>query len=429
MATTGNLDNKPVLVSEMRGYVGNISAHARGGNTLKATKTGAMVSVDDAYAGSLLKLTAYGNSIQDGTPTPDAPVEIKSVAGIGAHTSGKNLFCAAGITKTNHGISYIYDGTGAVKLSGTSNSTSGVAITDFISSHQTIELEPGSHTLSITQTSGNVKAQIYDANTVTSIGSTTTSQTFRVNANRTVVVRAQVDNGVTIDETVYIQLEKGSTATAWEPAGGSYSPLTLVDSDGNAHELRSLPDGTRDELVINADGSGTVLERVGSIVFDGSSGAQAYSSSIDNVFYGIVETAGTGEMLSMLPRNACRASQYVAVDKSFSEIGNGECTIRYNSSGSLLFYYRNNSISSASDMLTFLQANPMDIKYRKRVDGVYHIPAINMPALPDLVSNCWLSATDANGDAIPCEVGIEYRRDINKVIEDIETAIADIVSA
>ena len=59
----------------------------------------------------------------------------------------------------------------------------------------------------------------------------------------------------------------------------------------------------------------------------------------------------------------------------------------------------------------------------------YHIPAINMPALPDLVSNCWLSATDANGAAILCEIGVEYRRDINKVIEDIETAIADIVSA
>ena len=124
MATLGNLENKPVLVSEMRKYVGDISAHARGGNTLKATKTGAIVNVDDAYAGALLKLTAYGNSVQNGTPTPDAPVEIKSVAGVKAVTAGKNLLDVSNyVGRTNIGLTYSY-ADGAIRVSGTSTGTS-----------------------------------------------------------------------------------------------------------------------------------------------------------------------------------------------------------------------------------------------------------------------------------------------------------------
>lgn len=51
-----------------------------------------------------------------------------------------------------------------------------------------------------------------------------------------------------------VQLEPGSTATAYEPPAVTETPLPEV-------ELRSLPDGTRDELVIGADGACEVERR------------------------------------------------------------------------------------------------------------------------------------------------------------------------
>ena len=57
-----------------------------------------------------------------------------------------------------------------------------------------------------------------------------------------------------IDQVTNIQLELGSTATAYEPPNITTTPLPEV-------ELRSLPSGTCDELVINADGTATVERR------------------------------------------------------------------------------------------------------------------------------------------------------------------------
>lgn len=45
-------------------------------NVLVGTETGNPIAVDDAFSAPLCGLTVYGNSTQDGTPTPDAPVPI-----------------------------------------------------------------------------------------------------------------------------------------------------------------------------------------------------------------------------------------------------------------------------------------------------------------------------------------------------------------
>ena len=56
---------------------------------------------------------------------------------------------------------------------------------------------------------------------------------------------------------VYVQLELGSTATDYEPPQVTTTP---IDLDG--HSLRSLPDGTCDELVIEEDGSAYIDKKV-----------------------------------------------------------------------------------------------------------------------------------------------------------------------
>lgn len=64
-------------------------------NVLVGSETGNPIDVDDAFAAPLCGLTVYGRSTQDGTPTPDAPVPIVSAGDSGSvavKVTGKNLF-------------------------------------------------------------------------------------------------------------------------------------------------------------------------------------------------------------------------------------------------------------------------------------------------------------------------------------------------
>ena len=81
-----------------------ISAVKARQNILIGTETGNPLSVDDAFATPLCGLTVYGKSTQDGTPTPDAPVPIVSAGdggSVAVKVTGKNLldFLHAEITK------------------------------------------------------------------------------------------------------------------------------------------------------------------------------------------------------------------------------------------------------------------------------------------------------------------------------------------
>ena len=70
-----------------------ISAVKARQNVLTGSELGNPLSVDDAFAAPLCGLTVYGQSTQDGTPTPDAPVPIVSAGDGGSLTvkvTGKN---------------------------------------------------------------------------------------------------------------------------------------------------------------------------------------------------------------------------------------------------------------------------------------------------------------------------------------------------
>lgn len=57
-----------------------------------ASDTGKALSIPDSSESVLKGLTAYGESTQDGTPTPDSPVEIESIENPVISIYGKNLF-------------------------------------------------------------------------------------------------------------------------------------------------------------------------------------------------------------------------------------------------------------------------------------------------------------------------------------------------
>lgn len=170
--------------------------------------------------------------IVDGTEAPDCFTPCASITSVQPEklvTAGKNLLPTAGIT---------YVG--------------GNNVTEYV------DLLPGTYTISA---QGGPFGQIIvrgDDGTDYSIANYNTSNgTFTLNRSTRVRFLFWIKNAT----WVFVsnpQLELGSTATAYEPPSVTTTPLPDV-------ELRSLPNGTADELVIKADGTCEVERRTGYI--------------------------------------------------------------------------------------------------------------------------------------------------------------------
>ena len=122
-------------------------------------------------------------------------------------------------------------------------------------------------TLTLT-VNGATNAQVYiefpdKSNTII----TNTSKSFVVPEDvSAVTLGVMVSSGMTADnETIYVQLELGSQATPYEPPHVTTAPVDL-----SGHQLRSLPDGTRDVLSVDGSGACKIEQQVGAVTFDGN---------------------------------------------------------------------------------------------------------------------------------------------------------------
>ena len=155
------------------------------------------IDINDA---KLTNIIIRGNSTQDGTPTPDSPIEIKSVG-----DKTKNLFKVDyKYTKAAYGIYVDYNDDGSIYIHGTA--TKNVS-------------------LYLTQTAFTLKAGTYTINSPTSDSLTYVlpgykTSTFKLTEDMTATgVYINIKDGTTIDTVYYPQLEEGETSTSYEPYG------------------------------------------------------------------------------------------------------------------------------------------------------------------------------------------------------------------
>lgn len=105
-------------VSELKGDIAAVSAVC---GTLENTEDGTVIQLTDCAERPLKGLRIFGRTVQDGTPTPEAPVELASVGdsgGIVTTVAGKNLANVSG-TFTSNGITHTVDATGQITSVGT----------------------------------------------------------------------------------------------------------------------------------------------------------------------------------------------------------------------------------------------------------------------------------------------------------------------
>lgn len=105
-----------------------------------ATKTvsSKIISVSDSSSKPFKGLKLFGNTTQDGTPTPDAPIDLVNTGNngtIGISVYGKNLltYPYKETTKIMYGVNYIVNEDGTINIDGTSSSYSTFILNENIS--------------------------------------------------------------------------------------------------------------------------------------------------------------------------------------------------------------------------------------------------------------------------------------------------------
>ena len=274
------------------------------------TKGGEIVNNESSYTLNnavdypLLGLNLYGKSTQDGVPTPDAPVDIVSVGdggSVSVQVCGKNLFDYKKLSnEVSNGVTFTNNNDGSFTVSGNKTNSAALSVAAYKYSHKEslqIISSPGTYTISgvpkdygkglyfyvnfyygkITKygflsTSGN------RTNTVTEDMFT---EDFHIDIGFYSAPNYECNNG-----TFYPQLEKGSTATDFEPYKGNIASITsalplcgIPVSEGGNYTDGNGQQWVCDELIYNADGSGKIIKRLGSFTIDGTEKFKTYDST------------------------------------------------------------------------------------------------------------------------------------------------------
>lgn len=195
----------------------------------------------DSDNGKIMDMMIYGKSSQDGTPTPENPVEIKSVVNPTVKIVGKNLVQPLMPTTTVDGVTVTNNGDGTYTLNGTATGNATFRL-DQLSYAGTGNLNKykGTYTLSRSDTSYEARVMQHDTwklASFLSIGSK--KDTKEINLDNYFIF-ISVSKGKTYNNVlVDLQFEVGSTATSYEPYHEQTVtlPYTLnaipVESGGN----------------------------------------------------------------------------------------------------------------------------------------------------------------------------------------------------
>ena len=220
-----------------------------------ASDTGKAISIPDSSESVLKGLTAYGESTQDGTPTPDSPVEIVSVENPTITIAGKNLLNLQdrADAKPEGDFAITKYDTGNVIYRGFAHSGYYQEIEEYKS-----DVTVDENTVTFTQKvngygigyvvkccpntnycfSGKISCNVFCAIFIDKDGnkiSTDFNIKFTTPQNARYVILSFSNNGTTGTYTITNpQLEIGSAATSYEPYNGEQTvtvPYTFAEGD------------------------------------------------------------------------------------------------------------------------------------------------------------------------------------------------------
>ena len=214
---------------------------------------GTNLTLDDTRVGKI-KSTLKGNTSQSGTPTPTSPIPINVVSGDNEiEVCGKNLLPNNQTAQTINGITFTINSDKSVSLSGTATSITDLYFVGTYNSYGTLPLETGTYNLNgcsggdnstyMLYCVGNRNGNLYYYQSINDSG-----RNIIIEKGDTFRFFIRVMNGVSVNTTIYPQLEKGSSASTYEPyQGNTYNidlPVENLFDKDNANYVNGWVDGT-----------------------------------------------------------------------------------------------------------------------------------------------------------------------------------------
>ncbi len=342
------------------------------------------IATEDAADLPLLTLSpVYGESVQDGTPTPSAPVYIQAVR------SPNLIQLPAGLAASHleSGNEYIAIDVGQSYMDVPSGSSVRV-----------------SFDIEMTVATANPTIQIYNTNNKGPKQISNVAVSFTAAAGTTIKQRvvapiqtitdrgsnANISNNYIEFYTTYntgnvfsisnLQLEYGATAHSYVP----YNHLAITCSNGNVsyldlkgHELYGLDETYRDVLTIDASGHAVITKRCGKKIIDGTETWLYYSPWDKNGWkcyytrFGDTVSGGNGILLCSCS-SAATYSTYTSTAPDAAAI--------FDSSRN---FCARSQESSVADFKTWLSSNNQTVVYR--LDSPYTIDLgyVDLPQVTD----------------------------------------------
>lgn len=223
-----------------------------------------------------------------------------------------------------------------------------------------------------------------------------------------------VDNEISVDTVCRIMLNEGSTGQPWV-IPGSESCVRVVTENGDSekvtetiidlqgYELCSLPDGTRDELVINSSGNAKLVKRTQSVMVTGESNIHAYSD--------INPCAVVADILPV----AAIGTLPIHCDKLPYQNGIWDDSIQMtgiDTSGNCNLYFKVAGMSTFEEYKTWAASNPFKVICDSSEAQEISLDNITTPTLPSSISHVFVN------DKVQTELSVKYMRDMNAIIDN-----------
>ena len=371
-----------------------------GESTLKVVtlSEGTLTKVDKSKALRIKEY--YGNTVQNGTPTPDSPVEIQTISGDNTFNinsvnyrvdfGGKNLFNYANTTITNSGVTTTYNN-GEISYSGTATTTY-ANLTDVTS----LSLAPGTYTFSREGTN-NVKItlrvwSVSNVRTDYNINANSNSVTFTTTetSDRTYLFISGLTANTQYSGSIKVQLEKDTVATA-------YSPYV-----SNPIELCKI--GDYKDKIVNDNGTWKIEKKVGKTILNGG---EYWWFNINSGVSGVgfAATAISTKNSEDYGEGLCN---YFQNNKS----GKAMNSVRFGANDKALYFYIDNTVFTTIDIWkTWLSTHNITVYYQLATPTTETITNTNLISQLNALYEFYVESRTvsiSNNSEIPFEVLLEY---------------------
>lgn len=249
--------------------------------TVDDDKSGAVIAITDASKRGFRSFNIYGRTTQNGTPTPEAPVDILSAGSTGSinvYVTGKNLLKCSATSTTSNGVTFSVAPDGSVSANGTATANAYLQIGK-------VYLAPGKYYLNGDLSGSSSTHRTFITNGVNEYNNYTADKEFTVTERGSWTVSILIQKGMYAPNITFYPMIRSAELkdSAFEPYKDQ--KLTIATPNG----LHGIP-VTSGGNYTDANGQqwisdevdlyrGVHIQRIGRKVFDGSNDEQWWKYS------------------------------------------------------------------------------------------------------------------------------------------------------